>query len=144
MPMPFNTLDFNATDEDIEEERRERKDKLTERREIRDDHRQDRKIRGLERDSNMLGVLALAFAGTTFLFVLSGLLFAKSLPFYGSLAGTLGVPGALACLIMGFIGVLRPGRSRMFSGIACGIGCFLLVILIPLFWVLISAKETVK
>ena len=71
--MPFNPLDFNATDEDIEEERRERMDKLTERREIRDDHRQDRKIRGLERDSNMLGVLALAFAGTTFLFVLSGL-----------------------------------------------------------------------
>ena len=140
-PMPHNPLDFTENVEDIEEERRDRRDTLAERRELRDDRREDRKIRGLERESGMLGITALALAGTTLILVLSGLLFAKSLPFYGGIGGTLGVPMAIGSLITGFIGVLRPGRTRLYSGIACGVGAFLLLIMIPLLWVLLSQKN---
>jgi len=140
-PMPHNPLDFTETEEVIEEERRDRREILVERRELRDDRREDRKIRGLERESGMLGIMALAFAGTTFLLVLSGLLFAKSLPLYGGIGGVLGVPMAIGSLITGFIGVLRPGRTRLYSGIACGLGAFLLLIMIPLLWVLLTEKK---
>ena len=140
-PMPHNPLDFTETEEDIEEERRDRRETLSERREVRDERRQDRKIRGLERESGMLGIAALALAGTTFLLVLSGLMFAKSLPFYGGIGGVLGVPMSIGSLIAGFVGVLRPGRSRLYSGIACGLGAFLLLIMIPLLWVLLTQKN---
>ncbi len=73
--------------------------------------------------------------------MLSGLLFAKSLPVYGGIGGTLGVPGAIASLIAGIIGVLRPGRTRLFSGIACGIGAILILFMIPLLWMLLTQKN---
>ena len=135
-----NPLDFNDTDEDLQEERSDRREQLGERREARHERREERKIRGLEREGNMVGIAALATAGTTGLLVLSGLLFVKSLSLFAGIAGSLGVIGALASLVLGFIGVLRPGRSRTLSGIATGIGAVLILFLIPLLWVTLTQK----
>ncbi len=135
VPVPTKKNPFEFSEEDEEERQRDRKERRQERREERDDRRDERQIRGLERKGNMLGIASLAVATTTFLLVLSGLLFVKRLPFYAGSVGTLSLPGSVAGLIAGIIATLRPGRSRIFGSIATGTCGLLILLLIPALWI---------
>jgi|GEM_PF-2170854 len=142
VPVPAtNPFEFQENEEDIEEERRDRRGVLEERREIRKERQAERTIRSVEREVSIISIAAIALSVTTFLFVASGLLFGRALPWYGGIAATFGIPGAISGIICGIIGIFKPGRSRMISIIATSIGALLLLIMIPLLWMMILNNE---
>ena len=128
VPIPVNMGEMNpfAFDPDeIEDERRDRKER-------REESRDERQLRKLERQSNPLGITSLAISITTLLLMCSGLGFRTELPFYTGLAACLGIPGSLAGLVCGIIGLCRPGRPRILAGVGTGVSAVILLLFIPL------------
>lgn len=135
MAQPPNPLDF--TDEEIDEERRDRREVREERRDERQVRKSERRYRHLEVGGNPVGVVGFAFAVTTVVLVMAGMIFHKDLKFYTGVAGVLGFPGALAALICGIIGCTRPGRPKLLAGIAACAGGLVLLVFLPLLWLLL-------
>lgn len=106
----------------------EKKADLRERREARQENRQYYRE---DRQSNKLGIIGFAVNVTMMLVLLSGWLFAKSLPAYLYITASLAIPVAIMGLVLCIIAALTPNRQRIFAFVGAGVGAVLVLIMLP-------------
>jgi hypothetical protein len=111
----------------------EKKADLRERREAREE---SRRYHREDRQSNFTGIAGFAMNVTVLLVLLSGWMFAKSLPAYLYITASLAVPVSIAGLVLCIVASLTPSRQRLFALTGAGIGALLVLFLLPLSFLL--------